>query len=604
MWRDSETVADYLDFSYLKMILKDIVENEELSPSSIGIYGDWGSGKSSLMNMLKSEFKENNEIVCIKFNGWLFEGYEDAKTSFIGTILDELSSRKEIPQKGKELFTKLYKNIDLLKLASFGIKHGVNYFATGGIGTLSSLIIDSVVKLKEKVSNISQEDLEGTLKEVLKPEELRKSIKEFRTTFNDLLEIIKVKKVVVFIDELDRCNPETIIETLEAVRLFLFTEKTSFIIGADERQVQNAVKLKFKEIEGNGIDIGKEYLEKMIQYPVKIPLLSKENMEKYIICLFLSQKLSQDEFDNFIKIINNNSNKIEFELTYDFIETNKPEIAPKIKEDVFLAKRLGPILSKGLNGNPRHCKRFLNTLIMREKMGKYKGTTLNRDILSKIMILEYFYPYSFNKLSLFLNFEGKLENVKEIENSSEISDNLKEFIVDEKVHEWIKSKPSLSEIDLRPYLYFSRESFGITNNIKYRLSSIAEEIIKGLLSDSDSLEKQSLEKVDIITDVEANAVFEFLKEKIYNNTNIDNKKLTLLIKYCIKRTDQKTSIIETLKEIPADKISFPLFPSLKILWETFNKDMKLTQIIEDWKKSNPKLEKVIENNFPKLKGGH
>lgn len=554
------------------------------------------------MGMLEEEIESDKKIVCIKFNGWLFEGYDDAKSSFLGSILDELAARKGAFEKAKDLFTKLYKNLDLLKLASSSLKSGAGYLMAGGVAGVPGLLTKLTVDLTTKVKGVSEKDIEKILKDTLKPEELRKNIKSFRKDFKKLLDKLEVDKVVIFIDELDRCNSHTIIETLEAIRLFIFAEKTNFIIGADERHVQNAVEQKFKKIEGSSINIGKEYLEKLIQYPVKIPPLSKKGMKKYIICLFLSKTLSKSEFTEFIKILNDNSRGIEFDLSFNFIEQYYPTIGEKVREDIFLAERLSPILSQGLNGNPRHCKRFLNTLIMREKMGKYKGVTLNRDILSKIMILEYFHAYSFNKLSLLLNFEGKIENIQKAETSSEISDNLKEFALDEKISAWIKSEPSLSEVDLRPYLYFSKEAFGITNNIKSRLSSNAEEILKGLLSGSDSLQRKSLGKTDILTDSEANTVFELLKEKIYNNTDIENKKLILLIKYCTERTEQKSSLIEVLKEIPTKKVSIAIFPSLKEAWIAFKKDDRLSQMIKGWRKGNKMLEKAFDNNFSEIKG--
>ena len=82
MWKDSETEVDFLDFDYLINILKDIVFNNKLLPASIGIYGDWGSGKSSLMYMCKKKLEtEDNKIKCLVFNGWLFEDYDDAKAA-------------------------------------------------------------------------------------------------------------------------------------------------------------------------------------------------------------------------------------------------------------------------------------------------------------------------------------------------------------------------------------------------------------------------------------------------------------------------------------------------------------------------------------------
>lgn len=96
MWKDSETELDFLDFDYLIEILKDIIEDESLLPSSIGVYGDWGSGKSSLIRMSMKEFEAKDDTVCLVFNGWLFEGYEDAKTALIGTILDTIQSKRSL----------------------------------------------------------------------------------------------------------------------------------------------------------------------------------------------------------------------------------------------------------------------------------------------------------------------------------------------------------------------------------------------------------------------------------------------------------------------------------------------------------------------------
>lgn len=96
MWKDSETEIDYLNFDYIVDAVTKIVLDEELSPSSIGLYGDWGSGKSSLMKMIERKLTqdEDNSILCVRFNGWLFEGYEDAKTALCGTILEKIREEK------------------------------------------------------------------------------------------------------------------------------------------------------------------------------------------------------------------------------------------------------------------------------------------------------------------------------------------------------------------------------------------------------------------------------------------------------------------------------------------------------------------------------
>lgn len=104
MWKDSETIIDYLNFDYIIDAVVKLVLDEDLSPSSIGLYGDWGSGKSSLMKMVEQHLISMNDksILCIRFNGWLFEGYEDAKTALCGTILESIHKKKDFLLRLKE----------------------------------------------------------------------------------------------------------------------------------------------------------------------------------------------------------------------------------------------------------------------------------------------------------------------------------------------------------------------------------------------------------------------------------------------------------------------------------------------------------------------
>ena len=286
MWPDKETNIDYLNFRYLVDLIVEIAMNRELTPSTIGLYGDWGSGKSSLMKLAQDRIEELSKArkkkeddtpktLCIEFNGWLFEGYEDTKTSLCGTILDKLDDEQrfgpEVANKAKDLI----KKIDFKKLIGKGVKFGMEYLLTGGIGALTDLTLSSILNsLKDKSGSIEAKDIEDVLEKFKTEEKTRAEIKKFRDDFKQLLEDSKVENVVVFIDELDRCSPDTVLDVFEAMRLFLFVDGMTFIIGADERLIQYAIKTKYKEVPGNNLDIGKEYLEKVIQYPVTIPQLN------------------------------------------------------------------------------------------------------------------------------------------------------------------------------------------------------------------------------------------------------------------------------------------------------------------------------------------
>ncbi|PRY91908.1 putative KAP-like P-loop ATPase [Marinilabilia salmonicolor] len=602
MWKDSETNIDLLDFDYLIGVTKNIIINDELSPSSIGVYGDWGSGKSSLIEMTLSELSRNKDYLCLKFNGWLFEGYEDAKTALIGTILDEINGKKTPTGKAKDAIQRLYKNIDFFKLASKGIEYGLGFLLTGGIGTVADITMQSVIsKVKEKASDLSEGDIKDVLSKTLKSDEIRKKLKTFHSDFSELLKETKIKRLVIFIDDLDRCNPDTILATFEAIRLFLFTEGTSFIIGADERQVMYAVRKKFPEIKGNKIDIGKEYLEKIIQYPVKIPQLGVKEVQFYIMCLLLKYEL-KEKHAPVLEFIQEERQKdfLNFTISFSLVEGRFPNEEEKIKEVISLANQLSAVLSKGLNGNPRHCKRFLNSLSMRITMAKIKKIDLDKKVLSKLMLLEYFKDNVFKELGeMQSNEKGLPEEIKYIENDKwDKVEKLKLWKDDDWFINWIKIEPKLSETNLQPYFYFSRESLQLrsTSEIK-QLSLEAENILSGLLSGSDSARTEALKKANLISDFESAQVLRAVISEIETASDISAELFKSFISWGGSRPENYTDTIACLNAIPSGNIKVSFIPRIKEFASTSNKVLEINELLEKWQKDNPRLKNAIGNEI-------
>lgn len=238
MWKDSETVVDYLKFDYIIDAVTKIVLDEGLSPSSIGLYGDWGSGKSSLMKMIEQKLTQGGDksILCVRFNGWLFEGYEDAKTALCGTILEKIKEKETLNSKIKEKVKQLLDKVDVQKILGKGIRYGLDYLLTGGVLGLTEISISKITKaLKSKADTVSEDEITDVLRSFKTESNIRKDIKNFQKEFADILQETQIKHLVVFVDELDRCTPETILDVIEAIRLFLFAKGTSFVIGADQR---------------------------------------------------------------------------------------------------------------------------------------------------------------------------------------------------------------------------------------------------------------------------------------------------------------------------------------------------------------------------------
>jgi len=602
MWKDSETYTDLLEFDYLIYGVKDIIENDDLTPCTIGVYGDWGSGKSSLVEMVLKEYENKADFLCLKFNGWLFEDYQDAKTALLGNILDNIREKRTLSAKAKTTIAKLFKNIDYFDLASKGIKYGADFFLTGGIGTVADITINNVFsKLKEAGSGISKEDAKKLYEKTFKKDDVRKNLREFHKDFKKLLEETNIKKLVVFIDELDRCNHDTILETLEAIRLFLFTPGTAFIIGADERQVMYAVRKRYPEVKGNQIDIGKEYLEKMIQYPIKIPQLGLKEVGYYITCLFF-QDVFPAKYDEIIKLIKGKKAEdfLNFEITFELIRDNFSYLNEEaIKETISLSKQLSSVLAKSLNGNPRHCKRFLNSLSMRLKMAKFKKVPLDKKALSKIMLIEYFKDSVYKQIGeLQANENGKPKELIQIETGD--WKGIKKLAIwkdDEWFLNWLQIEPKLSGLDLQPYYYFSRESLQNNFSKTTSISTEGQDILNKLSSSSDAARTDALKKAFGISEYESSEILKTLFSSIETATEIDNKLFTSYIEWGTTKEVLHAEVLSQLGGLPASIIKIAFIPRIVEFSKSSNKQNEIKEILRKWKKENPSLKIVIDQEL-------
>lgn len=610
MWSDNETNIDYIDFqNYVNAICR-IIDDENLHPCSIGVFGDWGSGKSSLMKMVSEKYESGKDVLVIKFNGWLFEGYEDAKTVLMGRIVDEIIAKRTLSEKAKELAFKLFKKIDFMKVGGALFKYGISFATLGPAGLAISSATDALSKFKD----IKPEDYIKE-KQELPENDIRSSIQEFHKNFEELLSETEIKKIIVLIDDLDRCCPETIIATLEAIKLFLFVKNTIFIIGADERLIKYAVRKRFPEIPGDNAEVGRDYLEKLIQFPVRISFLSSWEIETYINLLFSKLYLKDEKFEmlrgKIFEEKNKNNLSYSFVLNIDTIsKLLEEEIGSDLKEALLLSAQITPVITIGLNGNPRQCKRFLNTLLLRYEMAKSKKITLHKRILSKLMLLEYFKPESFKALyELQATNNGILQGINKLEKDDfdiekekleDIPNKLQESLKDKWFIHWIKSEPHLYNENLQPYFYFSRDRLFTSGSlVQQRMTPATQDIFLKLVNDSEAIRETGLKLCSSLSDGDSTAIFEALtniikKEEDQAKNNINFK---TLINFCDIRKEQLSQLFIFLDNIPDTTISIAIIPLLKsISDENIEFKSSVDKLMSKWKesKSNIKLANLIK----------
>ena len=91
MWADKESRLDYLNFSDIAEAAVDVICNPAMRPVSIGVFGDWGAGKSSLLQQIEAQLSESDtKTVVVTFDAWLYQGYDDARAALLEVIAERL----------------------------------------------------------------------------------------------------------------------------------------------------------------------------------------------------------------------------------------------------------------------------------------------------------------------------------------------------------------------------------------------------------------------------------------------------------------------------------------------------------------------------------
>jgi len=644
MWSDNETLEDFLGCQHLVAQVESLVTNSDLLPCSVGVFGDWGSGKTSLLKMTEARLEANDNIVVIWFNGWLFEGLEDAKTALMGTILEKLAEKKSIGEKGLGLFCSLWKRVDKMRatlcIGKLGLAAGGGLLSASGHSghelaatTAGASAISDATEIAKQIKDacgdkVKAEDIDKCLKEA-KETGSRKAIREFRDDFAKLLKAVDgISSVVVFIDDLDRCMPETIVETLEAIKLFLFVPKTAFVLGADERLVKYAVRKRFPELPGEKTEVGRDYLEKLIQFPVRVPSLGVGEFETYINLLFA--KLGWVSIDQFKKL-HAAATEVQghglLDVRLNLATAKKAldnKVPPSLEETFVWASQLAPILSAGLSGNPRQCKRFLNTLLMRTNMAKTRSIELNQRVLAKLMLLEYFRPESFRQLAHVQAQEtGKPAILAKAERSvshgpqsqsvdgqsrsdsnvNSVTSRLPPWLDDDWIKKWLALEPQLSSEDLRSYFFFSRDTLGSLSAVAQRMTPSAQEILAGLLHDSEAVNKLALQKTDALNDAEAAAIFEALCEKVKQEDDLGDEKSAFarLLKFVKSKPSLFSQLIAHLITMPDSVLPPTVLTSVISMSDDVSKRVVAKPLLEKWtQSSNSQLKKLAKTRVPKL----
>jgi hypothetical protein len=447
-------------------------------------------------------------------------------------IVSGLVEKRSLLTKAADAVEDIYHRIDLLKaakrvgglaLTAYAGLHGLGVHALtipAVLGTLESWVTDPKKLTKENVEAVLSET-----KGLLKPKSeknIPEEIAGFRKAFDHLLDKAGLDQLVVLIDDLDRCLPDTAIETLEAVRLFVFTSRTAFVVAADEAMIEYAVRKHFPDLPDTGgpLTYARNYLEKLIQVPFRIPALGEAETRIYVTLLLIGAEIGEGD-PAFVRLVAVARDRLKRPWTGTVLDaatvkTALGEKAHRAQNALILSDQVGPILASGTRGNPRQIKRFLNTLLLRQSSAHARGfgDDVKLPVLAKLMLVERFIPRLFDQIatSAALAGDGTCADVALLEEAVAERKNqkakaaapaeakpesrptavskpevtkpaesaqLSEWLSSLVVRSWAQIEPSIGETDLRPYLFVAKDRkdyFGATT-ILGKLASVAEKLL-------------------------------------------------------------------------------------------------------------------------------
>lgn len=610
MWADNEASIDLLQFGPIAELVQDLLCSEPLLPLTVGIFGDWGSGKTTLMKMCANLLRTNNNVVVVEFQPWLHKDYDDVRSALMVAIVDALESRRSLSSKaakaisahGGKLLRSFAKRIDWLRAISFLTKTGVGVGMAlsghpAGVFSIIGGLQDAGVMGGDESADKGLLKKEEFSVEINQPgEPLERGISEFRSEFASLIDEFGLDSLVVIVDDLDRCLPDTIVDVLEAIRLFFAVPKTSFLIGADERIIRHALSTRYPEAPEYAADLGRDYLEKIIQVPVHLPPLAPPDIETYILLLVISLHVQHTDarFSDLLKKIPQ-LRAAGAPLTVGIANEILGTQDTKLAEDLTVMAGVAPVLAALLAGKPREVKRFLNELYLRRRLAELRGLTIRFDILAKISVAEYFLVRLYRRLFTLQREspDGKIAEIEDAEKVARLGQPLvgafEEYALDNRVLRWLSSEPSLGNVDLRSYFTLAPKNIADLLTASRQLPEHLQSLVAKLQSPSELVRNAAKKASGQLATDDAARLAEAISATVRTKPTAESIEALLLLTEVNVMAPGMLS--QTLSAVDPRSVPFTVPGRLRNLFAGKGNVSECLDILQKWieQSANPKL---------------
>ncbi|WP_253831163.1 KAP family P-loop NTPase fold protein [Actinokineospora globicatena] len=285
------------------------------TPLVVGVYGSWGTGKTSLMKLVQAELESETDFYTVWFDSWQHQFDENPAIGLLHTMVSQLGLAEKSGSQARELLTSV----------------------AGAFTDMTQWVrplVESTADLDELRKRFLDERFTAREQQILLHQHLR-----------DLLDKATERgaiRLAFFIDDLDRCLPEYILKTLEALKLFLNISGCVFVLGVDREALESTIRARYGDR-----GISEHYLDKIVQVPFALPPITADAATR-------------------------------------FVRSMLPDGLAEVTAEIVA----------GLDPNPRQLKRFVNSLILNNELAKeiFVGPDYTPMVLVDLLIVQYRLP--------------------------------------------------------------------------------------------------------------------------------------------------------------------------------------------------------------------
>jgi len=303
-------------------------------PFAIGVHGEWDYGKTTLLRLARALIKQHDEnAVTVWFNAWQYEREEHPLFPLIAAITDEIEAG--VPEQARKALAKVGLSLRAM-IRGMKVKAEVGIPLVGSVG--AEFDADKALRAEERLSKKSNP---------LQAEMIYQSAFRLLEDAARAGDTGERPKIVIFVDDLDRCQPEKAVELLESIKLILSQPGFIFVIAVDQRVIENYLERRYIGQCGEQVSgWGRLYMDKIVQLPIGIPYHGSR-------------------FAGFVK-------KTVADLSRDLRD----------KDLITALRNTEKVLATGAGTNPRRLIRLLNNLVVDctlwpliDRDGKYQDLT-------------------------------------------------------------------------------------------------------------------------------------------------------------------------------------------------------------------------------------